>query len=160
MVSLTSSVWTELGVAFLGGVAASAVILAGQWVRQAWIDSFSEWPFRVELRGTRADPDTMPTQIRVRILNRTSLEVHVNLEPLDNSGQPINGWRLREPWGYTEAPIMTPVGAHSWKEIWIEGPTMQGASRPEKVKLFASFFTFIPGRTKTYPIEFVRALGE
>ncbi len=146
--------------AFVGGVAASAVLLASQRIRQAWFDRFAKWPFRVELRGSKPDLDSMPTQVRVRVLNKTSLEAHVNFEPLDDSGRPINGWHLREPWGYTGAPIMVPVGAHAWKEIWIEGPTMQGNPRPTQVRLFASFFSFIPGRSKTYPIDFSQSIGE
>jgi hypothetical protein len=102
----------------------------------------------------------MPTQIRVRLLNRTSLGSHVNLEPLDDSGRPINGWRLLEPQGYTSAPMMAAIAAHSGREIWVEGPTVQGAAPPTQVRLLASFFTFIPGKTRTYPVDFSHSLGE
>jgi hypothetical protein len=157
---MTSVAWSELWSGLAAGIAAGVVVLVAQWLRQVWYDRFSRRPFRVDPIGPKPDLVGTSRQVRIRVLNRASTPAHINTEPLDQSRLAVSGWRIYEPWGYVEIPNFVPVAAHSWREFWIEGSTVLDAPPPTHVKLFASFITFVPGRTRTYRIDYSRAMGE
>lgn len=148
--------WTPWMLAIGGGTVASVLVITVQWLRQEWYGFVSRWPFRVELVVSAPPSFGPPRQVRIRVYNRASLVARVNTTPQDADGEVINGWRVVEPWGGHEIPNFVEVGAHSWREYWLEVPASSRERPLSQVNLFASFFTFVSGRSRIYRVDPMR----
>lgn len=137
------------------GIVAGLLVLFAQWSFQAWYDHLSPWPFDAVLIASEPVVASMPTRTRVVFRNKMSGPVRVIPEPIDANGRPINGWHVRDGWGGAELGVTTAIEPRSWREIWIEGPTMVGAPRPTRIKFEVWSFTFRRGKERVYEIDFL-----
>ncbi len=135
------------------GVVAGLVALGAQRAGQWWIDHRTSWPFRVRVSGrvNRAFPRY---QARVRVYNRASTTAHVNLTPRDPGDAVVNGWQVKDPWGYHDAGMLVPVRPREWAEFWLEGPNGSEGSPPTRIHFEAWFFTDESARTKSVEIAY------
>ncbi len=146
--------WSSIALAVGAGIAAGILVLIVQWAGQGIIDRYIEWPFEVEVKGLAPNPTNPRREARVRVFNRTSRVARVMARPLDERGQPINGWEVSDLWSGESPRGFVAINARNWTEFRIDSPLATDSSEPKSISLQASFFTLERRREKTYLVYF------
>lgn len=149
------SLWMNILIGIVSGVVASLIVIAARSLYQLYLDKIAEWPFKVVTHGLRFNPVGSGQQVRVRFLNRASLSVNVIVQSLDANGHGVNGSRIFDPNGHFEIGNMVTVQGRSWREFYVEGPTLRGQPPQDALCFQCWFFTWERAKERTVKINYV-----